>query len=193
MGSLWEALVSAGLLPWICTTSLLGETLSYMGGFTSYKNLQIIWKRSLAARDEFGKQVSKLADWDACRVAPVRAEERTNLPASETTCSVPFKIRRKDLSLVQQDKTKCPQNKPKPPAQEAFLPFHLYFSTNMSSYDSIIFFKVTNCIPCPLLHSNLLLLAAFLLGAFWFKLLFKLQTATEKSKIQCSYLCRYFQ
>lgn len=70
----------------------------------------------------------------------------------------------------------------KTPGTRGILTFGLYLSISMSSCDNMVQNYITNCIPCPLLHNILLPVAAVLLGAFWFKLLFKLQTPTEKVK-----------
>lgn len=60
--------------------------------------------------------------------------------------------------------------------------FGLYLSINLSLYHNMLENYITNCIPCPLLHSILLPVATVLLGTFQLKLLFKLQIPTLKAK-----------
>lgn len=74
-----------------------------------------------------------------------------------------------------------PSKQARTPRTRSILTFGLYLSINMSSYDNVLQ-NITICIPCLLLHNMLLPVAAVLLGTFWFKLLFKLQTPTKKVK-----------
>lgn len=75
-----------------------------------------------------------------------------------------------------------PSKQAKTSSTGSILTFGLYPSINKSSYDNMLQNYTTNRVPCPLLHNILLPVAVVLLGTFWFKLLFKLQTPTEKVK-----------
>lgn len=118
------------------------------------KTFQKCGKEVQLLETNLGKPVSRWADWNAHCIASVRAKERTNLLASETTC------------------TKCPQNKLVLVCISPVTYHHMIAYNMLQNY-------IANCIPCPLLHNIFLPVAMVLLETFLFKLLFKLQTPTE--------------
>lgn len=123
--------MSGLLLTWKCTTAGCNKCLCdslILCGYTAYTSLYS------------GKEV-QMVTWGnqsamCFLVASDRSKERANLPASETLCRMPFKTRRKDLSLVPEENTKCSQAKTT--STTSILPFELYLFFHMLPYDNAL-------------------------------------------------------